>query len=686
MFAAWRNGTIKVRFFKGHGGGSEAYASFRGCIAANGEAKGRGGTFFLYFVLQGDRYSPLLDEWTFWRGERGEMLDERVECPNETVSFILLNLEDDFLFVLRFLNPAGHPLPFGLPCGNIYLRLHVSQFDYVRRNVGAGSRREFVKREKIVFMWKVQRGGVERGENLAEKREMETFSTMRKRMLGTMGWLLMALLLLPVGAMAQTAKEKVRVTAGVFDSYDNTFVRDEYGVPKNQRTHEKGGELWVEYDGKNIPAASFNQEVEEGTELTFKVKLAKGEQGDRGEMLDFGASSEWWEVLEWRVNGKVQPGRKDSVFTYKVPKAKSVHVGVRFQRRKFLVKVVYHHTKPNEAPFSDPMSGKPAFENGEVRPYDRGSALSLKSKNIVLSLSLNGVYLGKLPANTEMLSDYQMEGGDVFIEANVLPSDPTSRRYVLVNCIGDGEWVQFQVNTKPLNGGSRFPVSGEAVNKPTVGRDFGVRPYGIRPNDLSQAKDTFLVQAKAKQGSRLAAVLIDGARVYDMTFRTPENESRFVQGVFVKEGKQVLILSAVGKKVLLKVTRGKEELSTGDAVLPGDRLRVEIVQPQDPTLISWLRVNGVPIASGDEWLVQGNDDVLVELMSSQKSKIWGNPARSMLQYEIEGEGRIDVTNAGGTRHFASGELLYEEDAPAHSDERICKKSPYILFLTKVRSA
>lgn len=129
---------------------------------------------------------------------------------------------------------------------------------------------------------------------------------MKKRMLGAMGWLLVALLLLPVGAMAQTAKEKVRVTAGVFDSYDNTFVRDEYGVPQNRRTHEKGGELWVKVKGSEtfVPAASFNQEVEVGTELTFKVKLAKDAKGDWGEMANFGETSDWWGGTrvagEWR--------------------------------------------------------------------------------------------------------------------------------------------------------------------------------------------------------------------------------------------------------------------------------------------------------------------------------------------------------------------------------------------------
>ena len=139
----------------------------------------------------------------------------------------------------------------------------------------------------------------------------------------------------------------MRITAEVFDSYDNTFVRDEYGVPKNQRIHEKGGELWVKVkDSANfIPAASFNQEVKVGTELIFKVKLAEGELGDRGKMLDFGVSSKWWEVLEWRVNGEVR-SKGENELTY-IAKAgtKSVHVGVRFQRRQFQVKVVYYRLR-----------------------------------------------------------------------------------------------------------------------------------------------------------------------------------------------------------------------------------------------------------------------------------------------------------------------------------------------------
>ena len=75
----------------------EACASFRGYIAANGEAKGRGETFFFCILcFRVTDIPPFLDEWAFWRGEQGEILDECIEHPNDTVSFILLNLEDDF--------------------------------------------------------------------------------------------------------------------------------------------------------------------------------------------------------------------------------------------------------------------------------------------------------------------------------------------------------------------------------------------------------------------------------------------------------------------------------------------------------------------------------------------------------------------------------------------------------------
>ena len=74
-------------------------------IVAHGD-KGRGGTFFLHSVLQGDRYPLLFGEWTFPWGELGEMLDECKERHNETVSFVFLNLENNSRFVLNFLNPA----------------------------------------------------------------------------------------------------------------------------------------------------------------------------------------------------------------------------------------------------------------------------------------------------------------------------------------------------------------------------------------------------------------------------------------------------------------------------------------------------------------------------------------------------------------------------------------------------
>lgn len=52
--------------------------------------------------------------------------------------------------------------------------------------------------------------GMERGENLSERRYMEKLSTMKRRMVVAMGCFLMALLLLPVGAMAQ-AKWDVKI-------------------------------------------------------------------------------------------------------------------------------------------------------------------------------------------------------------------------------------------------------------------------------------------------------------------------------------------------------------------------------------------------------------------------------------------------------------------------------------------
>ena len=56
--------------------------------------------FFKFCSLGRKTSPPLLDEWAFSGGERGEILDERIERPDDAASFILLNLEDSFRFVL----------------------------------------------------------------------------------------------------------------------------------------------------------------------------------------------------------------------------------------------------------------------------------------------------------------------------------------------------------------------------------------------------------------------------------------------------------------------------------------------------------------------------------------------------------------------------------------------------------
>lgn len=76
----------------GHGGGSGACASLYGCIAAKEEAKGRGRIFLFAFCASGRQISPPF--WTNGPFGGGEMLDERIERPNETLSFVLLNGED----------------------------------------------------------------------------------------------------------------------------------------------------------------------------------------------------------------------------------------------------------------------------------------------------------------------------------------------------------------------------------------------------------------------------------------------------------------------------------------------------------------------------------------------------------------------------------------------------------------
>ena len=480
-----------------------------------------------------------------------------------------------------------------------------------------------------------------------------------------MGWLLVALLLLPVGVMAQTAKQKVRITAGVFDSYDNTFVRDEYGVPKNQRIHEKGGELWVKVkDSANfIPAASFNQEVKVGTELIFKVKLAEGELGDRGKMLDFGVSSKWWEVLEWRVNGEVR-SKGENELTY-IAKAgtKSVHVGVRFQRKQFQVKVVYYRQLASTDYILGSIvsnGGWKALRAGMHNGYRSGDLLRLKGATLydIADLSLNGVTYGRYRAGADLVS-YDMSQGDLWIE--VAYSDAaTSRRYIQTLCQGDGEKERFQINTLPLVGTStnpsHYPIAGVVR-----GKEAKVRPFGIQPSDICQAPDRFVILAKPKRGSRLAYITIDNAVVHDTIFTVQDNEPRTVVGYFVKEGKQILMLSEVGKGAHIEVVRGTTELRAGDEVLPGDRLKVNV---GDPSTVKSLRINGRRFAPGDEWLVQGTGDVLVELITKTKNKFNEKLANApMLQCEVIGGGSVEATaimNNGTLGKFTSGQLLYAD--------------------------
>ena len=482
---------------------------------------------------------------------------------------------------------------------------------------------------------------------------------MRKGILGAMGWLLVALLLLPVGAMAQGAKEKVRITAEVFDSYDNTFVRDEYGIPKNRRTHEKGGELWVEYDGKTIPAASFNQEVEEGKELIFKVKLAKDEKGDWGEMANFGTSSDWWEVCEWRVNGEVQPTTgNDLSYTAKAG-TKSVHVGVRFQRKQFQVKVVYYRLRGGGLLYSANGGSWNPLSNESPKTLNRNSSLQFKAQAFdVADFSLNGVTYGRFLALSDMGS-YNMSQGDLWIEVSYSDA-ATSRRYIQTLCQGDGEKERFQINTLPLVGTStdksHYPIAGVAT-----GKEAKVRPLGIQPSDLCLAPDRFVILAKPKRGSRLAYITIDNAVVHDTIFTVPDNEPRTVVGYFVKEGKQILMLSEVGKGAHLKVVRGNTELRAGAEVLPGDRLVVDVT---DRSTVKSLRINGRRFAPGDEWLVQGSGDVLVELITTTKNKFNEKLAGApLLQCEVIGGGSVEAKarmKNGTWGEFTSGQLLYAD--------------------------
>lgn len=111
---------------------------------------------------------------------------------------------------------------------------------------------------------------------------------------------------------------------------------------------------------------------------------------------------------------------------------------------------------------------------------------------------------------------------------------------------------------------SHYPIAGVAI-----GKEAKVRPFGILPSDLCLAPDRFVILAKPKRGSRLAYITIDNAVVHDSIFTVPDNEPRTVVGYFVKEGKQILMLSEVGKGAHIKVVRGNTELRAGNEVLPG---------------------------------------------------------------------------------------------------------------------
>ena len=87
---------------------------------------------------------------------------------------------------------------------------------------------------------------MERGENLSEIRYMEKLSTMKRRMVVAMGWLLMALLLLPVGAMAQVTKDvKITVKVGRLAATEATVVIKDANGGKHEGTADSKGKAVV---------------------------------------------------------------------------------------------------------------------------------------------------------------------------------------------------------------------------------------------------------------------------------------------------------------------------------------------------------------------------------------------------------------------------------------------------------
>ena len=486
-------------------------------------------------------------------------------------------------------------------------------------------------------------------------------------MLVVVGWVLVSMFL---PAMAIAGGDSLRITAEVFDSYDKTFAYDAAGNYLNRLAHEKGGQLWAEYGGKKVLVDnSFVMKVKAGESISFSVKLDDSHLGDKGSVLDFGKESDWWEVCEWRVNGNVK-WTNDTTFNLTLTKGNNVHVGVRLQRKQFAVRVKYHGASEDSYIQDDGSKGpgEPFSSGAPFYVYSRKDGTTppvLQLRNVsdrnLLGIAINGSYRGRYLAKSKLFSD--TVNSDVSIETIVAPAN-SSQRYILTGCIGDGEWERFQVNTLPLEGGegsdaSRYPISGKAAG--------AVRPQGIEPSDLCQPSDLYYVTAQPKPGSRLVAVLVDGVRMHDTSFRSPENEPRFVQGIFAKKGKSVLVLSEVGVGTQLRVRRDGVLLRSGDRVLPGDRLTVDATYRDS---VASLRANGVRMAPGDEWIVPDTSDVVVELVAKSRDKLLGNRHRVRFFYDVVGKGSLDVVESGGTsRRFGNGEVLYTRDVKDSTEEK-----------------
>ena len=122
--------------------------------------------------------------------------------------------------------------------------------------------------------------GMERGENLSERRYMEKLSTMKKRMVVAMGWFLMALLLLPVGAMAQTKQNvTITVTNGTTPMKDATVtIVDENGKPYKADPTGDNGVATV--PGVLAPTTGTVTVEASGTFVTAPVKVDKDGKAD----------------------------------------------------------------------------------------------------------------------------------------------------------------------------------------------------------------------------------------------------------------------------------------------------------------------------------------------------------------------------------------------------------------------